>query len=235
MSYFQITTVSNDIDLIDLGLKTIQHPATNFDLVDEYGLTDEEICDSVDLRRIWKKLGLITVNTDIEYTLDTTESTIEIQTLKTQLVQAQSDIGNLSTAGGTIIFGTNFAEENDDSTSTTTSQDFQNKLTLNLSGLVSGGKYRIGWFYNWNFDDTGKNHISEVTLNGMEIASHIKEPKDSGGSFGATGSGQKLVVSGFDYVTINDVTAEIKINWKSGKKKKKASIWNAKLEFWRVS
>ncbi len=114
-----------------------------------------------------------------------------------------------------------------DSLQQTTNNQFQEKVRLDLTGLI-GGKYRIGFYFEWNYND-GKNDFKgrvriDDTLNIMELQS---EPKD-------TGSDQFYPISGFDYQTLSAGDHHITIDWCCSKLGNRASIRRARLEIWKV-
>ena len=64
---------------------------------------------------------------------------------------------------------------------------------------------------------------------------HRQEPKDAAGTFGSTGTNQQHQISGFKHIVLTAGVHTIEIQWRSQDGVTTASIWNARIELWRVS
>jgi hypothetical protein len=63
---------------------------------------------------------------------------------------------------------------------------------------------------------------------------HEQEPKDAGGVFVSTGTDQKHRAAGFIYEILDGINT-INIDWgRTGPKGIETSIWDTRLEVWRV-
>lgn len=127
------------------------------------------------------------------------------------------------------VFGNNFQETSDNTTSSTSSTSFQQKLRL-TTGTLPIGTYRIGWYYEWNFSNASQDFRGRVQGDDIiDLMEHRQEPKDPN-------SDQSNVVSGFAYVTTtSEDTHFIDLDYCSSTGIYTAYIRNAKLEIWRVS
>lgn len=131
------------------------------------------------------------------------------------------------------IFGGNFAYTQDESVSITTSTAFQQKITLSVSNLPSG-TYRLGWSYFWNTNTTSDDFEARIQQNNTDtLFTHVQEPKDSAGNFSGTGSNQRHQAAGCRYLSLSG-SHDFDLDWRTNDGDE-ASIWNAVLEFWRVS
>lgn len=118
--------------------------------------------------------------------------------------------------------------------STTNDLNFQQKLRLTVMDLVLG-EYRIVWAYSWNLNSTSQNFEARVQVNDVDtVGLHIEEPEDSVGNYGSTGSGQVLRYSGLAKRVMSG-TVNIDLDWKAPQKGTPASIWDVRLELWRIS
>lgn len=135
----------------------------------------------------------------------------------------------ISSSGG----GIEYYSSTDDTVSITTSTAPQDKLSLVLTGLALG-TYRLGWSYNWNYNNITNDFIAEIQDElATVLGEHRQEPKDAAGSFDSTGTNQKYQASGFTILSLSgDKTFTVK--WGSSSAGKNASIWNVKLELLRV-
>lgn len=133
------------------------------------------------------------------------------------------------------IFGSEFQVAESSLTTTTTSTSLQTKLSLNTPNLV-GGTYRICISYGWNYNSTGNDFRCELHENSSKISEdHRQEPKDSAGNFNGTGSNQKHYTTRVFYRTLSTGTYSYDLKFRSGSSGTSASIWDAIIEFWRVS
>jgi hypothetical protein len=133
------------------------------------------------------------------------------------------------------IFGSEFQYAESLGTTTTTSSTLQTKVSLNTP-VIPAGTYRIGISYGWNFNSTGNDFRGEFHEDNVKIGEeHRQEPKDSSGNFNGTGSNQRHYLSRFVYRTLTTGIHSYDINFRSASSGTSASIWDATIEFWRVS
>jgi hypothetical protein len=136
-----------------------------------------------------------------------------------------SDIGG-GVAKLEMIFGANHQETSSESQSNTTSESFQNKLTMTTPSLPAG-KYRIGWYAEMLGANTGVSWEMRVQLDDTtNLCLPLKEPRDSTDWF---------PVSGMAYQTLSAATHTIDIDFRSEDAGVTTSIRRARLEIWRVS
>lgn len=115
--------------------------------------------------------------------------------------------------------------------------NYSNKLTLNIP-TAPIGTYRLGWSYSWNLDSSSDNFYSRIVLDGNTgnpIMLHAQEPSDSLGS-GINGTDQRLKASGFINLTFSSVTTHaLTLDFSAESARNPAAMWDARLEFWRIS
>jgi hypothetical protein len=113
---------------------------------------------------------------------------------------------------------------NDGAVSTTTSNNFQNKLSL--AETFPAGDYLLLVSYGWNLDSVGVDFEARVMLDGTQMGEpHVQEPKDNAGTFGATGTDQRHYVSRMFNVSL-DGAQQIDLDWRSSSAGVEASMWD---------
>jgi len=125
-------------------------------------------------------------------------------------------------------FGKNFKEDSSLAHSTTTSTTFQQKLRL-ITDTLPIGKYRIGWSYSWNYSLASNDFLGRIQVNDTDtVMEHQQEPKDQY-------SDQIRYCSGFLYYdNESEQSLNIDLDFASNSGGT-ATIFNARLEIWRVS
>lgn len=126
-----------------------------------------------------------------------------------------------------------FAE--DKTISTKDLSDYTQKLRLTTKDLDTG-IYRIGWSYAWNLDSTSHNFLARIQINDLITHMlHEQEPKDNSGSYASTGTDQKHRASGFFVESLSGIN-NIDLDWgRTGPGGIETSIWDVRLEIWRIS
>lgn len=133
------------------------------------------------------------------------------------------------------IFGDGFSFVNEFGVSTRTSTAWGTKALLQFYVTI-GHTIRWGWSYMWNYDRIASDFESRVLVNGVTQMTHRQEPKDNAGGFGTTGTNQKHPASGFDYYTATSTgLVTIQLQYRPTYWGVKASIWECRLEQWRVT
>ena len=121
-----------------------------------------------------------------------------------------------------------------DAVSTLVGGTWQQKVRLSVAGLAAAD-YRLVWSYNWNLDSTSSNFEARIQVNDLtDVMSHVEEPTDSSGNWQSTGSGQKFLETGVRRIALSG-NVDIDLDWISPNNRVAASIWNARLELWRIS
>lgn len=125
------------------------------------------------------------------------------------------------------VIGQDFFEASSLGISVTTATSFQQKLRL-TTGTLPVGKYRIGWSYSWNSSHASKNFNGRIQINDTTtVMEHVQEPKQN--------NGQTRYSSAFLYYS-NESSQILNIDLDyAGTAGKTATIFNARLEIWRVS
>ena len=136
---------------------------------------------------------------------------------------------------GQSVFGTQYLYEESLPVSTTTSNAYVLKLRLTTPSTLPLGNYRIGWSFSYNQDSTNSDFLGRVQLNdSIDLMATRVEHSESAGTFGTTGTDQRLNASGFIVKNLSG-TNTIDIEYASETAGVSASIWDACIEFWRVS
>jgi len=138
------------------------------------------------------------------------------------------------TADIEAVFGSYYNYGESDTVTTTTSDVFLEKTSI-TTGSLPAGNYRIGWSYQWNHDNAGNDFEARVRLDGTtDIMLHKQEPKDSAGAFSTTGTSQQYQNSGFKHISLSGVH-NIVLDFRTDSNGDESSMWNARIELWRVS
>jgi hypothetical protein len=127
------------------------------------------------------------------------------------------------------IFGQNYSQNSSEGQSSTTSNTYQNKLTLTTASLPSGN-YRINWYYEWTHSSISDFFDAQVQVNNVTtIMNHIQEPKQSGTS-------NWVSSSGFYYYSGISGVLTIDLDYRTSTATSTTSyIRRARLELWRIS
>ena len=118
--------------------------------------------------------------------------------------------------------------EDEDTTTrstTTTGWDLAHRLT---TGALSGGDYRVGFYYTWRHSAISNDFKGRVLVDGTEVHFHQQEPKDQYGD-------QRAVASGFAYVTLTAGVKNIDLEFGSSVWTQTSYIYVSRLEIWKVS
>lgn len=116
-------------------------------------------------------------------------------------------------------------------TNQTTTAGFTNGLTLNANGLA-GGNYKISWYYEWGFNDTGADFLGRVQIDGgTTVMEHRENPVDSAGA-GPGGTDQRMPSSGFAIVPLTAGNHTVTLDFGSGNGAI-ATLWRARITFRR--
>lgn len=133
------------------------------------------------------------------------------------------------------VFGTEFQKSESLTVSTTTSTTFQNKITLTTPSIPAG-EYRVGFHYSWNHNATDTDFEAQFLEDASPMGEiHKQEPKDSGGTFGTTGTSQRHVASKVFYPTLTLGVHTFELDYRTDSAGDESSIWDAVIEIWRVS
>lgn len=124
------------------------------------------------------------------------------------------------------IFGADFQSAVADSRTTTTSNTYQDKLTLTTGALT--GTYRVGWCAD--IDMGGSNQIGWARLYNVTDSTILGEQAHRPSS-----TTIHLPVTGFAYVTFTGSAKTFRIQFRSASSGNTIGIEHANLEFWRVS
>lgn len=128
---------------------------------------------------------------------------------------------------GNILFGSEFSYEEDDTTSSTNSIAWQDKLTLTADDLIEGS-YRLGFYFLWDHSKSNTEFGAQVIVDNVSIIFEQDTRTARSGYYDLT-SGfyyYENVVSGTHFATIK---------YKSSDTGSTSYIKQARLEFWRVS
>jgi len=133
------------------------------------------------------------------------------------------------------VFGSQYHYIESLGITTVTTTAYQEKLKLTTSSIPAG-TYRVGWSFTYNHNSTGNDALRRVQLNdSTTLAEYQHEPQDAGGGFGTTGTNQKFPASGFANVTLTTGVHTVDIDLATSSAGVNTSIWDARIEFWRLS
>jgi len=127
----------------------------------------------------------------------------------------------------TNIYGSHFSQTSSDVQSTTTSNTYQQKLRLTVSGLVNG-TYRLAWYAETSSSSGGsdirlrvqQNDVTDLAITNIELQDATTY----------------LPQSGFVYVSLSSATTyNFDLDYSSEISSVTTYIRRARLEFWRVS
>lgn len=133
------------------------------------------------------------------------------------------------------VYGTEFQVASSLPITTMTSVTFQSKVSLPVVAVV-GGQYRVGVSYGWNHDATTSDFEGLILVNAVQQGElHKQEPKDSAGA-DPTGTPQRHFTSRIFYLTLAAAAAPtIDLQFRTDAAGVSSSIWEAVVEFWRVT
>lgn len=139
-----------------------------------------------------------------------------------------------STTGSISIFGSEYQISEDKTVSTKDLNSYTAKLSLVTTSLPAG-TYRIGYNYSWNLDSTSHSFLGRVIINNTIVRMlHEEEPTDRNGEFESTGSSEKHIISGYFLENLSGINT-INLEWgHTGPNGIESSMWDARLEVWRV-
>lgn len=249
--YFRITStksgVESDINVSETASAQPEH-AANYDTFGEGFHEVNQILGFDNDDSVWRRIqvddeGRLVV-TGISGGGGAGDASAANQLVQIDLAQQQLDkiceildAVQCGTGGGSFtLFGLHYHFAAEEAVSTMTGPgNYLEKLSLTTCTL-SAGKYRIGWSYSWNIDSTANDFMARIQIDDTNtIMNHQEEPTDSSGQFSTTGTDQKHTSSGF---VIQDLVGQIKVDldWThNGPPGTEASIWDARIEIWRVS
>jgi len=138
-----------------------------------------------------------------------------------------SDTINLLAPGALNVFGRDYQEDDSEPESTTTSQTYQNKLTLNATGLTIGGRYKVEFYCEISSSTTNRSVKARVQIDGVLVAETDIENKDNDNYYPFGGNSKFTAVAASSTITIDWV--------KVGSNAQLARIRRARLEIYRVS
>lgn len=109
----------------------------------------------------------------------------------------------------------------------TTNNAFDQKLKLTTSAL-SGGTYRIQWYYEWQYSSSNRNFKARVQVDDTTIISEqSQEPKDSGNDV-------YYIESGFKRIVLSAGVHTVDIDWCCENLGDTAIIRRARIELWKT-
>ena len=125
---------------------------------------------------------------------------------------------------GDVKFGNSSTYVADDSTSSTSSVVYQDKLSLVIPGLTSG-TYRIGYTMEFNAETIGDVEVRLYNeTDAVEMRHNSQETNNVNNWF---------TFSGFAYIDLTGITKTIKLQFRAGSSN--CNVRNASIEFWRQS
>jgi hypothetical protein len=139
--------------------------------------------------------------------------------------------------GAQSIFGSEYQKVVSPSVKTTTIYHGSGTSKLFLdTGVLPLGNYKIEVAYGWNANSTSSDFISFLNIDGvMEGQAHEQEPKESCGRFLTTGTSQKHYTQRVFFMDNWSGQHNLDLRFKTEKKNKEASMWDASISIMRIS
>ena len=104
-------------------------------------------------------------------------------------------------------------------------------LTLTTAALT-GGLYKITWYYEWGFNDAAADYLGRVQVDNLtNLLDQVQEPKSAAG-VGPGGTSQRQPVGGFAIINLTPGVHVIDLDFGSGNGAL-ATLWRARLSIRR--
>ncbi len=129
------------------------------------------------------------------------------------------------TNGKQSVFGTQYQFESDETESSTTSTNFQHKLTLTTPEIPEGD-YRGDITFEVTNNSGDKPVVTEVTLDGIVFNESLYAPKFAD---------EYIVKTSFATQHLSNATHEIQVNFRATSEGGRAKIRKARIDVFRVS
>ncbi len=127
----------------------------------------------------------------------------------------------------TNIYGSYFSQTSSEGESSTTSNTYQQKLRLTVSGLVAG-TYRLGWYAETRCNSTNSDFEFRIQQDDSTVLAETNIESQDATTY--------LPQSGFVYVSLSAATTyNFDLDYSSETSGVTTYIRRARLEFWRVS
>ena len=226
-------TLVSSIDALDVAIGDILNDVGVIDHGNLLGLGDDDHPQYYNQTRGDARYSLLShVHDADEITYDNTTSGLvatDVQDAIDELAAAVPPVG---------LFGSEFQFAEDLIVTTTTQVALLEKLKLTTPALPAG-TYRIGWSFQWNHNSTSTDFLGRVQLDDTDdLAYYQAEPSDSsytGTPFSTTGTDQQMEMEGFSHKTLGAGVHTIDIDFATSVAGDESSIWNVRLEIWRVA
>lgn len=151
--------------------------------------------------------NLITENTSLS------SASINLFIQKSIELQSNSNTWYITSNNTLVNFGSEYQYVQSPNVFQTTSTTFQPTITLNTP-IIPAGRYRISWFYNWNFSATFLDFEARIVLDGSTVLyNHMEEPTVFTGT--DTPGAQLVPASGFTIVDLTNGIHSILLEYRS--------------------
>ena len=138
------------------------------------------------------------------------------------------DISNITKAVEYLrkrdVFGIEYEATREETESTTSSTEWQQKLRLNLKNLA-GGKYRMSWNFHWWISNKANFFKARVQIDDTTSIMSIVE--------GVVNANEQKNESGYSYEQLSSGNHYIDLEFKSHSSSYSASITKCRLDIWR--
>ena len=139
------------------------------------------------------------------------------------------------TGGGSSVFGGDVHLAESTAVSTTTSGSYQTKISM-ITATLEAGTYRLEVSYGWNHDTSTNDFMARVTQDGGQLGEpHKQEPQDSAGSWGSTGTDQRMYITRVFHLSLSAQSYTFGFEYASQFSGDESSVWDAYLSLWRMS
>lgn len=150
-------------------------------------------------------------------------------------VPNNTDFDSLAGLSSPNIFGTEYTSSTGVGGTTTATSGSVMGMFLQAT-LIGGQTYLYSWDFGWNHDYTGSSFLGYIYLDGSLIEDYKIEPKDSAGTFGATGTSQKNKICGaHEFVATATGIVTLEVRYSTSVSGRKSSMFNLKARKWRVA
>lgn len=162
------------------------------------------------------------------YIANTPHTTLNFKGNTVTVTDAGGGVADIDIITAPHVFGDDFAYSVSESTSSTSNTSFLHKISMVTPTLTQNALYRVGWYYEWNYNSTSTDIEVRGTIGSQTMFNHREEPQDSGSDQWHVGGGY------YYYSAPSSSKFYIYLDYRSTYTGRTASIRRARVEFWRV-
>ena len=138
-----------------------------------------------------------------------------------------------------FVFSPNFVFFTNDAIGSQTTTTFVDHINENTP-VLPAGTYELLTSFAWNYDGTTTDFLARLLIDGVSVDANTteiirQEAKDNVGTFGITGTDQKMPFMRVDYVVFATAAARnIQLSFASSQNGVRASMWSSRVSLKRV-